>query len=315
MLCFCGIAASSCLGGSNAGGSLYLFTDDQVTYTSDHGGYDGASGVECEPDGSAGCPPYEGSWCEPRRSQAQSGYLSYRTEATIVVWVMAILPECARLKGAQFGLDYDPTKIEIIDHGTDADFEFTTASGGHDWPAPSAGTSLNWSVTQTAPVKELYWFAVAVGSEPASLRLIEHPTGHTPPSFNDDALPSRLDPAVCVNGLGLAGGSAATCDQVGGDRIGCCLLDGSCQVLLWSECTSANGLSNGEPACMPNFCLTVATGACCLPNEGGCVRVPGSDCRANGGSYYGDWIDCGPGFCSTPIAPTSWGRIKSRYLP
>lgn len=43
------------------------------------------------------------------------------------------------------------------------------------------------------------------------------------------------------------------------------------------------------------------TGACCLPDHS-CVTATAPECAAQGGSYIGDGVPCGPGFCDEPSA-------------
>jgi hypothetical protein len=55
------------------------------------------------------------------------------------------------------------------------------------------------------------------------------------------------------------------------------------------------------------------TGACCFPS-GGCLLGAEADCATAGGIYAGDDTVCDPNPCeSTPVQPTTWGRIRSNY--
>ncbi len=304
-------------GGANAGGYLFLYANDAIRYTSDQSDYAGLSGVECAPDES--CPPYDDVGCDARLAQAGSGYVSYLTDTTIVFWVIAAWSPntCPRMKGAQFGIDYDPDEVSIVSHGTDASFELSTSHAGLEWPAPKTGTALSWDQAQTAPCKEVYWFAAEVGSNPSEIMLAPHPAGNTWPTFADDSVPSALDPidGDCLMGLGVAGSLGGEChEHFGGDDGACCLPGGTCEFIDRETCIAGNGIFDGSQyGCVVSFCSSVAVGACCLSSEDACVLRTGEDCQAATGSYYGDWTACEPLFCTTAITRESWGAIKHRY--
>ena len=303
--------------GANAGGTLVLYANDAIRYTSDQSDYAGSSGLECAPDES--CPPYDDPGCAARVAQSGSGYVSYLTDTTIVFWVIAAWAPsaCPRMKGAQFGIDYDPDEVTIVAHGTDASFELSTSHAGLDWPAPKTGTALSWDQAQTSPCKEVYWFAAEVGSNPSEILLARHPAGNSWPTFADDSVPSNLDPIddECLMGLGVAGSLGGDCHgHLGHDDGACCLPDGTCRYTSRAVCMAESGIfDEAYHECVVSFCSSVATGACCLSRGDECVVRSREDCQAAAGSYYGDWTACEPNFCTTAITRESWGAIKHRY--
>lgn len=72
---------------------------------------------------------------------------------------------------------------------------------------------------------------------------------------------------------------------------GCCLFDGSCQVLRPLECEAMDGVYQGDGAeCSPNPCPQ-PTGACCL-TSGGCALFEQSPCVGLGHTWAGPGTDC-----------------------
>ena len=79
----------------------------------------------------------------------------------------------------------------------------------------------------------------------------------------------------------------------------CCFTDGSCQILSQTNCTSQNGVYQGNgTTCTPNPCPQ-PTGACCFAN-GSCQILTQADCGAQSGSYQGDDTVCMPNPCQQP---------------
>lgn len=69
----------------------------------------------------------------------------------------------------------------------------------------------------------------------------------------------------------------------------CCLLDGTCQVLLESQC---DGMFMGDQTTCDEVECPSPTGACCFEATGGCVDLPEDDCVAAGGIPQGAGVRC-----------------------
>ena len=299
-------------GGANAGGYLFLYTNDSIVYSSDLTSYAHRSGVECPEDQVGGCPPYQGMNCTEKVAQAVTGCSSQRTNDTVVFWLLAEWPMelCPRLRGVLFGLDYDAAGLQLEAWGSTADFEITSAGPGGDWPAPLSGTALTWNGAQTSHLKELYWFAGYVGDQPTTLTIAEHPIQGAP-VFGDDAVPSASDPIGFdgVGGgpifplLGLAGAQGTQgLDLVDPDPtiVACCLADKSCIMLTPTLCSGQGGDISGEQ-CDPALCLT-ARGACCAIDRG-CTYLSTDDCAMLGGEFLGADAPCLPVSCGANPTP------------
>jgi hypothetical protein len=95
----------------------------------------------------------------------------------------------------------------------------------------------------------------------------------------------------------------------------CCLLDGSCVVVLEATCTQLGGTWHAEPSCDGVACPPPpSTGACCFI-DGSCQVLTQEACVAASGQFQGNDVPCTPGLCPPPV-PTersSWGQIKNLY--
>ncbi len=68
---------------------------------------------------------------------------------------------------------------------------------------------------------------------------------------------------------------------------------------------------SGEPAeLLFDIDASYGEGACCFA-DGSCRELRGDDCVALGGSYLGDWVECGPESCPEPELGDSCGSVAS----
>lgn len=93
----------------------------------------------------------------------------------------------------------------------------------------------------------------------------------------------------------------------------CCLPDYTCQDLTEAECVAGGGVLYPNVLCASNPCPLPPVWACCLP-DCSCVMLTEVDCIGQGGIWYADDDCADPTPCGmTPVAPDSWGEIKSVY--
>lgn len=93
-----------------------------------------------------------------------------------------------------------------------------------------------------------------------------------------------------------------------------------CTLLREGECLTRPHLVHGMgvwhgPAidCDPYPCMTLPRRVCCQ-TDNTCVILNELECGAAGGNWLEEQDSCDPiDPCSTPIQPTSWGKIKSLY--
>jgi hypothetical protein len=75
-------------------------------------------------------------------------------------------------------------------------------------------------------------------------------------------------------------------------RSACCFYTGGCEVMLQDTCDLFGGEYKVGEYCVDSPC--VPTGACCLPDDGGCLQdLLETSCLALGGTYTGDGVGCG----------------------
>jgi hypothetical protein len=193
-----GTMATAVQAGPNAGGALWVHTDDTVVYTSDTD-YAGLSGRDC-PD-EFECPK-DTDDCRNLPVYPTSG----RPQGdTVVWWVLAAFhPDaCPRVAGVVFGVGWDEEMdIGIDAYGTTADFEISTPL----WPYYfGEGTAVTWGSANRTELFEVYWFAGSAYYGPALFRITSHPTQGS--SFADDSIPAQVDviPDDKKGALGLSG--------------------------------------------------------------------------------------------------------------
>jgi hypothetical protein len=171
----------SSLAGPNAGGTLILHANTNLTYSAETSSY-------CAQGGLASC------------SQANVS-VAADPEVTTVFFVYAAFPGTAspRLLAVTFGIDYDDEDFALVSEGHCADF----ALPDDDWPDPTSGTALTWESAETGTLVELAWFAGYAAAEevPTSFELTEHPTQGA--DFADDSVPAVLDAVVAFGRLGF----------------------------------------------------------------------------------------------------------------
>ncbi|MCG8409587.1 MAG: CHRD domain-containing protein [Phycisphaerales bacterium] len=106
-------------------------------------------------------------------------------------------------------------------------------------------------------------------------------------------------------------GDGTTCTNETCDSGACCLPDGSCALLLESDCLSQCGSFQGVlVTCAETTCVSPATGACCIEQPGQeplCVENTQCECELLlSGTYQGDNTDCTTG-CPLPTGPCCFG--------
>lgn len=77
----------------------------------------------------------------------------------------------------------------------------------------------------------------------------------------------------------------------------CCLPSGACEVLLDSDCATAQGLYQGDGTTCTGQQCPQPTGACCFQGTGGCINLTSGDCQLAGGVYGGNGTSCGTFVC------------------
>jgi hypothetical protein len=99
---------------------------------------------------------------------------------------------------------------------------------------------------------------------------------------------------------------------------GCCLSDGSCEVLLESECSLIDGTFLGDGTTCVNPPCAQPLQACCFQATGGCLNLTTADCAAAGGIAGGQGTACATyvcfpmgacclvdGSCQGPLSPAA----------
>lgn len=307
--------------GPNAGGRLLVYTREDVACTS-HWPHPPDSGVQCldQP-----CAPWDPTDCAALVVQADAGHTSSRRDACAIFWVLAAFPleSCPRLRGAAFGIDYMPERLQIEATGVYAPFHIQTTGPGEAWPAPGSGLALIWEVPRTGRITELAWFVAQVGDLPTQFAVTAHPEmGY--PAFADDSIPANRDPVadgvsdryLPIMGFGGASGSNPSYGFDPGEERGACCVGcpPACLQLDTIACAAIDGVFLGDgTACDPSPCRP--TGACCLGTDGECRVVSDLECGGLSGTYLGDCSNCSPeNPCRVDaVRSTTWGAIKSRY--
>ena len=287
-----GVMANAALAGPNAGGTLIVHGDPNVTYTTDIDDYTGLAPL---PDGCLGA------------------LTNYPADAPVVWWVKAAFPHATspRLSGVVFGINYPEGAIALLAYGHSGDFELPDGP----WPAPGSGTAVTWGTAQTTELTDVYWFGGYSDSyygSGVSFDLIPHPTQGA--SFGDDSIPSILDPIAGLGKLGF-GDKPGELTCPGGYFPGaCCLDDGSCQILDEFECGLVVGVFQGmDTSCDPNPCPQ-PTGACCFP-DGSCQVQTADACGIDGGTFQGVGTVCMPNPCPQPCEPFDLAGRSSATRP
>jgi hypothetical protein len=226
--------AISAQAGPHAGGVVVVHATPPIFQTVvEHDGYCGWS------DPSGGCPSLD------TNLPGAQGFGFW------VWWVAAAFPEEAepRLTGVEFGIDYDPDTVFLVDHDPCGDSYQPTG----DWPSPGSGTKVTWIEPQTSIITEAYWFA---GYEyygiDTAFCVIPHPT--LGGDFSDDSIPPELDPIADYGCLGFNGDPGyLPCPTSPSGA--CCLSDDSCEQLTESICSEMGGtyIGDGVP-CEPDPC-------------------------------------------------------------
>lgn len=217
-----------CTSSFNPGGVLVLHANPTLTYTSS--GYCGDSGLAA-------------------LSQID---LSAPVGTPVVLHIMAAFESSLNptVSGVVFGIDYDASKLELIDWGHCGD----SAHAFTDWPGPGTALDVRWNTSRTTRLFEVGWLA-ATASAPTELRLFRHPI-EGGEFFGPPEEPTP-DPIVCFGRMGF-GQTGSTCPL---GQLGACCLDGShCIQLSQGQCGGAGGsyLGDGE-SCVPMPCATSST--------------------------------------------------------
>jgi len=224
------VAALSCMGsaalaGPNAGGTLIAALSVGTVYTTDNTGYCGSSTTTV---------------CDGAVVQLDG-------ELPGVINVIAAFPGPSRLAGLTFGVSYT-AGVLIIEGGHCGDFELPDGT----WPASGTGTAVTWGSAQTDQLVEVYWFAAYTYGTPESLGLIAHPGQGG--NFADDDVPSNIDPITGYGVFGFNMPGQVACPDGGPGPGACCFADGSCSVLLQTECEAGGGTFQGEGSSCDGVC-------------------------------------------------------------
>jgi hypothetical protein len=105
-----------------------------------------------------------------------------------------------------------------------------------------------------------------------------------------------LAPLACFGQGGAYRGPGTDCVAPCPQPGSCCFPSGACEIRQENSCTFAGGTWGGPAStCSPNPCPQPPTGACCTLS--GCTVVWAGECAAQGGAYQGDNTSCGPTTC------------------
>lgn len=282
------LVAGAAVAGPNAGGTLIIAESVGTVYTGDN----------------AYCGSSTTSACE-------SASVRWDGEGALVLNILAAFSPAAspRLQGVTFGIEYDGGASNVVEAPHCGDFSLPTASPV--WPASGSGNAVTWAAAQTGSLTEVAYTAHYAYSSygPSQIRLIPNPAQGA--NFADDDTPSNVDPIAALGAYGFYTDGSLPC-PAGDVPVACCFPDGSCQLLLASECDAAGGTPDptGAAACNPNPCPQPAIGACCIGDI--CVIRFEDDCDRDGGVFQGPDTTCDPDPCvPTPTFQTTWGSIKA----
>lgn len=170
----------------------------------------GLSGVACGQDADDLCPPYAPADGPVRCDVWVTNPTSTAAPGTYFVWYVlaAFGSECPRLKAVSFGLDYDRTRVNVVDAGFAADAFWVDlqAEDGQAFPGPGSGVGISFVDPRTSPLPEICWFAgyLYAGMDSTSISLREPPPPQTG-LFIDDSVPPRANRIQDYGRLGLGG--------------------------------------------------------------------------------------------------------------
>lgn len=266
-----GIFANLAIAGPNAGGVLVVHAGEDIVYTTDHNGY-------CEVPGFPG-----------ECSDLDTNLPADVTRAQ-VWWVVACFPPESqpRVKGVEFGVQYNQQELGIVDWGDCDEFSIQSTN----WPAPGTGVAIVFGQTHTESVFPLYWFAgyaYLEGDFGFSLRGYPGHGGN----FGDDSPEPVLDPVADYGVLGF--GDHAGYLPCPGSPGACCLPDGACVSVEHAGCEGT--WLGSSIACEDSPC---ARGACCLPS-GVCTLDDEAACGEQGGVFRGPLTACEPQLCAAEV--------------
>ncbi|MBK8232190.1 MAG: S8 family serine peptidase [Candidatus Eisenbacteria bacterium] len=122
------------------------------------------------------------------------------TDVPKIIHILAAFPSASapRLKGASFGISYNPELISIPASGHCADF----AQFSSGWPYTGSGVALSFDAPKVDALVELAWIAAYAvpGSSFTQITLTDGPAGRA--MFADDSEPAFEDPVI---GFGMFG--------------------------------------------------------------------------------------------------------------
>jgi hypothetical protein len=122
--------------------------------------------------------------------------------------------------------------------------------------------------------------------------------------------------SACAASGGIYQGDNVTCAQAEcpNPNQACCFENGGCADRLPSVCISQGGQPQGPgTTCATTVCPpSTTTGACCLPGAVCQDEMLQADCVAANGVWFPN-VPCTAVDCTTPIEPTSWGKIKGLF--
>ncbi|MCA9726532.1 MAG: hypothetical protein R3E12_14255 [Candidatus Eisenbacteria bacterium] len=317
LACLIAISASAprpAQGGVNEGGVLLVTTDPTLEFSA----------------GTTYCDAFTLSRCEDGITNLPA------PDVARVWWVSLAFPVTSnpRVKGTNFGVQYDADHLALFDYRACGDFEIPYEG----WPASGTGTAVTWTTTQAATLVPVYWFA-GYADASTSFDMGVHPTQGG--VIADDSVPAQVDPIAAFGSLGFGtdpgslpcptGEPTGSCCldpceciltietdcldqggiwQAGGDcsldvcgcpPSACCFGDGTCIVTTEADCQSEGGEYLPGVACDPDPC-PIVTGACCLP-DGTCEELTSADCTARDGFWAGAETACESTECQEPCDP------------
>lgn len=266
------------------------------------------------------CQQYADNWaitsCEEQVARIDCAAMEQSAWFIIAAWA-----EEKEFCGFNLGFGaFDPYLFSFSEDGTCAPagiLEIPTAG----WPGPGEGIAVvaagepytPWTGS-FVPIQffvgycyygtEVMQGQIPIDVDPASGQMVIGTCATPPVSY---------EPVAGAMGFGVDGIEVCFDTELTG---ACCTQIGDeCQVLTAAECTNAGGEYQGDDTiCDPNPCPELW--ACCVEYEV-CVMMTEDDCLAASGDWRGIGAICiangGDVSCTTPVAPTSWGKIKAIY--
>jgi hypothetical protein len=164
-----------------------------------------------------------------------------------------------------------------------------------------AATSSVWPNRVDLGIYPIAWHSTPDGARLLANALIVAATGgSTDPGgcCLPDGTCQIVTASACIGMSGSFRGPNTDCIAPCPQPGSCCFPSGACEIRLEASCASGGGSWGGAAStCSPNPCAQPPTGACCT--AGGCIIVWEGGCVAQNGVYQGDNSPCLAGTCES----------------